>query len=162
MHCIGCESDIFQKPSKDRKNLGSRSTGDPEPHKLVLSAWTSLLTKQLSLQGISIHQTTITLDCPERMCKICFTQYGNYQKLITLLEGKLSVALQKLDYSLKESTVDRCGTPVTPCSSKYEATSAIKRRCSGFFPMMMAAASQPVTVSHFFLLMSFVCFSLKR
>ena len=55
---------------------------------------------------------------------MCFTQYGNYQILITLLKGKLSVALQKIDYStLKESTVERPGTPVTPCSSRYGAPS---------------------------------------
>ena len=38
--------DMSQKSSKDRRNLGSGSTGDPEPRKLVLSAWTSLLNKQ--------------------------------------------------------------------------------------------------------------------
>ena len=55
---------------------------------------------------------------------MCFTQYGNYQKFITLVEGKLSVALQKPNYTLKEGT----GTPMTSYSSSG-APSANERRC---------------------------------
>ena len=147
MYCIGCGHDISRKSSKDRRNLGSGSISDPEPRKLVMSAWTSLLNKQLSLQGISIDHTTIDLDNPGRMCKTCFTQFGTYQKLITQLEGKLSVALQKLDYSLKERTPESPSTPETPCSSSYASPSASKRKRSCSFPPMTAAASPPVTVT---------------
>jgi len=147
MDCVGCGCDISKKSSKDRRNFGPGSTGDPEPRKLVWSAWTSLLNKQLSLQGLSIDQTTIDLENPGRMCKVCFTLYGNYQKLITELEGKISVALQKLNYTLKESSADRTGTPGSPCSRRYDTPSASKRRCPSSSPMMMAAASPPVTVS---------------
>ena len=98
MYYIGCGHDISRKSSKDGRNIiGSGSISNPEPRKLVMSTWTSLLNKQLNLQGISIDHTTIDLDNPGRMCKTCFTQFGTYQKLITQLEGKLSVALQKLE-----------------------------------------------------------------
>ena len=152
MDCVGCGCDISKKSSKDRRNFGPGSTGDPELRKLVWSTWTSLLNQQLSLQGLSIDKTTIDLDNPGRMCKVCFTLYGNYQKLITELEDKISVALQKLNYTIKESSADRTRTSGTertsgsPCSRRYGSPSASKRRCLSSSPIMMAAASPLVTV----------------
>ena len=66
---MGCGDDISKIPSKKR-SLCSGSVGDPGPRKQALySAWISLLSKQLQLQGISISDTTIDQENPGRMCK---------------------------------------------------------------------------------------------
>ena len=107
MHCIAYGDDISKIPSK-RRSLCSDSVDDPGPRKQALCAWISLLSKQLQLQGISIiSDTTIDQENPGRMCKSCFTQFWNYQKLLTTqFEKNLSLALRRFD--LTDSKISEC------------------------------------------------------
>ncbi len=64
IHYIGCGDDLSKLSSKlsskDRRNLGSDSTGDPFLRKQAISGWPYLLNKKLQSQGITLQSIVRT------------------------------------------------------------------------------------------------------
>lgn len=150
MYCIGCGDDISKFPTR-RRSLCSDSKGDPEPREQALSGWITLLSMQLQLQGISIHDTTIDLENPGRMCKPCFKLFLNYQKLHIELEKNISVALLQIDFTLKEGTSECAAEAIVDTPSSSCVTPPRKKsRASSFppaVPLTTDAFSPSVTVN---------------
>jgi hypothetical protein len=62
--CVGCAVDLSTLDSRDRRNLGSASSGDPER---ALSGWISLVSKHLAI-SVEEAKTSIDIAYPGKMC----------------------------------------------------------------------------------------------
>jgi hypothetical protein len=146
MFCVGCGADVASD-ARGRRNLGAGSTGASEPREQALSAWISLVSKGLLLQGSSIENTSIDVANPGKMCKACFAAFQKYHKLQVQLEGKLSVALQRMQCTQTALTITD-PDPATPPPPKRSCRGCtrVPSTISTSAPTIVSTASPPVSV----------------